>query len=93
MTLSTVDLAKARDLAKTILEELRLDAYIYEIEPRDDYWELTVECACEIDGGWKRVTLQVPKKELLGGFEDETKKRRLLEYWKKKLVECKLLKE
>ena len=36
MSISTLELAEARESAKSILEELQLDAYIYEVEPRDD---------------------------------------------------------
>jgi hypothetical protein len=90
LSLSTSDLVKARETANTILEELQLDAYIFEVEPRNDNWELKIECACEIDGSWKSFTLQVPKQMLMDGFDDDTVKQRLLEYWKKKLVTCKL---
>ena len=92
MSISTVDLAKARESANTILEQLQLDAFIYEVEPRDDVWELTIECACEVDGGWETITLQVPKRMLLDSFEDDKSKQQLFEYWKKKLVDCKLRK-
>ena len=90
MSLSTIDLAKARDSANAILEELQLDAYIFEVEPRNESWELTIECACEIDGGWEIIKIQVPKQMLLGSFDDDKARHHLFEYWKKKLVGCKL---
>lgn len=90
MSLSTMELVKARETANTILEELRLDAYLFEIEPHNETWELTIECACAIDGSWKTVSLQVPKQLLLDGFDDDLARRHLFEYWKKKLVLCKL---
>ena len=89
MSLSTSELAKARETAKVILEALQLDAYLYEIEPHNDTWELLIECACEINGGWQRVSLQVPKDMLLEGLEDSRVKQHLFEYWKKKLNGCK----
>ena len=92
MSLSPIDLAKARETANTILEDMRLDAYIFEVEPRNENWELTIECACEIDGGWKTITLRVPKKILLQSFVDEDVKRDLFNYWKKRLVDCKKIK-
>ena len=73
-----------------LLDELQLDAYIFEVEPRDETWALTIECACETDGGWETIKLQVPKQMLLGSFEDERAKHHLFEYWKKELVGCKL---
>lgn len=90
MSLSTVDLAKARDSAKAILDELQLDAYLFEVEPLNEHWELKVECACDVDGGWETVTLQVPKQMLLDSYEDHAAKQSLFEYWKKKLGSCKL---
>lgn len=92
MSISTIELAKARDAAKALLEQLQLDAYIFEVEPRDDDWELTIECACETDGGWETIKIRVPKGMLLAGFDDESVKYQLFEYWKKKLGNCKLQK-
>lgn len=90
MSISTVELEKANYAANQILEELQLDAYIYELEPRDNVWELTVECACSVDGGWESVVLQVPKQMLLDSGYDNKAKQRLFEYWKKILADCKL---
>ena len=90
MSLSILELAKARDSASRILAELRLDAYLYAVEPRDGTWELKIECACEIDGGWEMVNLQIPKRMLLDDFDDENAKQDLYDYWKKKLSACKL---
>lgn len=90
MSLSTSDLVKARESAGAILEELQLDAYLYEVEPKNENWELKIECACEIDGGWEMVTLKVPKQMLLDSYDDHSAKQSLFEYWKKKLDGCKL---
>jgi hypothetical protein len=89
MSLSAIDLANARDTANALLEEMQLDAYIFEVEPHNENWELIIECACEIDGAWKRITLRVPKKMLLQSFIDEDVKNDLVNYWKKKLADCK----
>lgn len=90
MSLSTLDLAKARESANAILEELQLDAYLYEVEPRNETWELKIECACEVDGGWETIIIQVPKRMLLDSFEEDDAKQALFEFWKRKLVDCKL---
>ena len=90
MSISTLVLAKARESANTILEELQLDAFIYEVEPRDDVWELTIQCACDVDGGWETIMLRVPKRMLLDSFDDDKAKQHLFEYWKKLLADCKL---
>lgn len=89
MKLSIIELAKARESASGILEELQLDAYLYEVQPRDGTWELRVECACETDGGWETIMLQVPKRMLLDDFYDDKAKQDLFAYWKQKLNHCK----
>jgi hypothetical protein len=93
MTTTTHELARARDNAQRILEALELDAYIYSVEPRSEVWELTVECASEIDGGWETVVLEVPGKMLLDRFDDQLARQRLFAYWQKKLSACKLKKQ
>ena len=65
MTLSVEELVIAREAANAFLEELDLDAYIFEIEPKNTHYELRVECACETDGGWASVSLTLPKAMML----------------------------
>jgi hypothetical protein len=89
MTLSSKELIIAREAATVILEELGLDAYLFEVEPQDAHYELKVECACETDGGWASISLTVPRDKLLKGFDDQDIKRQLFEYWAKKLASCK----
>lgn len=89
MTVTTEELVMAREAAKAILEELGLDAYLFEVEPQDAHYELKVECACETDGGWVSITLTVPKEKMLTGFDDLKVKHQLFEYWSKKLAACK----
>ncbi|WP_455365099.1 hypothetical protein [Kaarinaea lacus] len=89
MSLSTQDLAKARVNASNILEELQLDAYIYEVEPHDDDWEIRIECACETNGNWEMISLKVPKDMLLESDHEHIAKASLYAYWKKKLGRCK----
>lgn len=91
--LSIQELAKARINASAILEELQLDAYIYEVEPHDSAdWEIKIECASDINGGWEMITLKVPKDMLLDSDHEHTAKASLYAYWKKKLNRCKLRK-
>ena len=89
MTITTNELVIAREGANAILEELAVDAYLFEVEPQDEHYELKVDCACEIDGGWVSITLTVPKENMLIGFDDLKLKRQLYEYWDKKLSACK----
>ena len=92
MSVTTLDLAKAREAASAILEELQLDAYIYEVEPCNGDWEIKIECACDINGGWEMISLKVPKDMLLESDHEHTAKASLYAYWKKKLNRCKVRK-
>lgn len=89
MTLSAEELVTVREAANAILEELKLDAYLFEIEPQDSHYELLVECASETNGGWASLSLTLPKDKILAGFDDANIKQQLFEYWNKKLSVCK----
>lgn len=93
MTISVEELVSIRDAANGILEAFKLDSYLFEVEPQNSHYELLVECACETDGGWASVTLTLPKDMLLAGFDDANVKRKLFEYWNKKLSACKRRKD
>ena len=43
MSESIVELAQIRELVTKILDELQLDAYLFEVEPREGQWELRVK--------------------------------------------------
>lgn len=88
MPLSSADLIQAREAAAELLEELGLDAYLFEIEPRDGQWELRVECA--IEEGWENVVLPVPKALLLAGRDDVDARQQLLTDWRERLAACKV---
>ena len=93
MTLSAEELVTVREAANAILEELKLDAYLFEVEPQDAHYELILECASETNGGWASVSLTLPKDKLLSGFDNADVKRQLFEYWNKKLSACKRKKD
>lgn len=89
MTLTAEELVEAREAANTILEELKLDAYLFEVEPQNAHYLLNVECACEKDGGWIATTLTIPKEQMISGFTNLEVRHQLFEYWNKKLAACK----
>ncbi len=87
MLLAINEIACAREAVTGLLEELGLDAYLFEIEPYDTRWELKVECA--IVEGWKTTDLHVPKKILQDSLDDTAIHKRLLEEWRHSLAACK----
>lgn len=86
MPLSMNELARAREVAGAILEELGLDAYMFEVEPGDRQWEIRVECA--VQGGWEVVRLRAAKEYLLRGDEDAVAHQVLLDTWREALSAC-----
>ncbi len=86
MPLSTGELARARDVVGGLLEELHLGAYRYEVEPREQDWEVRIECA--VNDGWMSRTLAVDKEDLMRGDEDAAVRQRLLAEWATALASC-----
>lgn len=90
MTLSIIELARARETSAALQDELGLDAYLFEVEPRDEQWELKVECAVAAEGAWESTTLRVPKDMLLMSQDDASIRQCVLTEWRGRLVACKL---
>ena len=86
MTLSMTELAQAREVVRRVLEELQLDAYLYEVEPREGQWEVSVECATE--RGWEICRLTANKEYLLRGADDAVVHEVLTDNWREALGDC-----
>lgn len=86
MSLSMNELARAREVVGGVLEELCLDAYIFEVEARDGQWEIRVECA--VADGWETCLLKADKEYLLRGSDDAVVHALLLDNWGEALSEC-----
>lgn len=83
MQLSQKQLIEARDTVQALLEQLGLAAYLFEVEPRTDHWEVRVECAP--DSGWQSSVLNVDEQWLAAVRIDETARDKLLAEWRKHL--------
>jgi hypothetical protein len=86
MSISMTELARAREIVGGLLDELRLDAYVFEVEPGDDGWDVRVECA--VAEGWETCRLRAPKASLLGAADEAAARRRLLDDWAEVLSAC-----
>ena len=86
MSESIAELSQIRENIMRTLDELRLDAYLYEIEPREGEWELKVECA--VEEGWETVRIPVEKELLLRASEDSTAHQLLLDKLSEALSAC-----
>lgn len=92
MTVSTVELAKGRDTVASLLDELGIEAYLFEVEPRTAAtWDLQLECA--IENGWERVVVPVARDQLLRCLDDAQTRREVLEQLRARLEACALRKD
>jgi hypothetical protein len=86
MQVSTSELAQAREVVSRVLEELRLEAYLFEVEPREGQWQIRVECA--VEGGWGSCLLTADKEYLLRGTDDAITHAVLVDNWRDALADC-----
>jgi len=88
MKLSTNELAEMRRTVETLLDELNLEAYLFEIEPKEGQWEIKIECA--INEGWETCLLTAETDYLLHGIDDAIARRVLLDNWREALAACRI---
>ena len=86
MSVSTDELARAREIVNTILDELGLDAYLFGVEPRGDSWELRVECT--VEEGWETIEFTESKERLSRSVDDPETQKQLLGAWRTTLSAC-----
>jgi hypothetical protein len=83
MQLSQKELIEARDTVQALLEQLGLAAYLFEVEPRTDHWEVHIECAP--DSGWQSSVLNVDERWLAACRTDAAARDQLLAELRKHL--------
>ena len=89
MKQSITELAEIREVIAKLLDELQLEAYLFEIEPSgEEQWQLTVECA--IKDGWETVKLKANKDYFLHGADDAVFHQLLIDEWREALSACKV---
>ncbi|MEX1034251.1 MAG: hypothetical protein WDZ30_12880 [Cellvibrionaceae bacterium] len=86
MPLSAHELIDAREITAELLDELGLDAYLFEVEPRDGLWEVRIECA--ESGGWQTLSLDVEREQLLAVRASNTERDAVLSNWRTRLSDC-----
>jgi len=86
MNLSARELAQVREVVGRVLEELGLEAYLFEVEPHEGQWDIRVECA--VDDGWETCRLSADKEYLLRGTDDPVVHEVLLDNWREALSAC-----
>lgn len=86
MSISMKELGQAREVVGRLLDELQLDAYVFEVEPREGQWEIRVDCA--VTDGWESCMLSAEKEYLLRGGDDAVAHQVLLDNWREALSDC-----
>ncbi|MGD2073674.1 MAG: hypothetical protein PVI91_07850 [Gammaproteobacteria bacterium] len=86
MTVSTLELANARETVRGLLEQLQLEAYLFEVEPGTTEWRIRVDCG--VDGQWQSLVLDVAAEELSASRKDGPARAALLSAWGAQLHAC-----
>ncbi len=76
MDLTARNLAEAKETVGGLLEQLGLTAYLFEVEPRADRWEVRVECA--LDSAWQSSVFTVEDTALRASRTDRTVRDQIL---------------
>lgn len=83
MILSAAELSAAKDATGALLDELGLEAYLYEVELEEDAWRIRVDCATM--QGWQSLSVTVDKQTLLASPNDPAARSRLTEILRERL--------
>lgn len=84
MNLTATNLAEARETVGKLLEQLGLTAYLFEVEPRADRWEVRVECA--LNSAWQSSVFTVEDKTLRASRTDRLVRDQMLAEMHKRLA-------
>ena len=100
MQQSEKQLTEARDTVQTLLEQLGLATYLFEVEPRTNHWEVHIECAPDSAAqgrasaaggrmpkaaGWQSSVLNVDPDLLTACRTDRAARDKLLDVWRQRL--------
>ena len=86
MALSISELALARELVEGLLDELHLTAYQFEVEPREDGWDIFVES--QADDAWQVTHMRASKGMLSNARADTDIRQALLAEFTNTLADC-----
>ena len=87
LAFSTVELLKAKEIVNGLLERLGLAEYLFEIVPRDNHFELRLDCA--LTQGWQSTRLSIDRKVLFDAPTDGGSREALLREWHEHFRDCK----
>lgn len=85
MIATAKDLSEANEAVAALLDQLGLEAYLFEVEPHEGRSGVRVDCARA--GIWQSVTMAVDIARLLHSRTDAVVRDQLLADWGKRLCE------
>lgn len=83
MKLTSTELMQARDTVQSLLEQIGLKAYLFEVEPRGEHWEVRIECAP--NSGWQSSVLNIEEAWLDACRVDPRARAELVNAWREHL--------
>jgi hypothetical protein len=86
--LSSIELAKSREVINDMLEQLGLQTYLFEVEPREGMWEVRVECATAA-GEWQSIAIPLDHAELTASLSDDAARKSVLAKLATHIAACK----
>ena len=86
MSVASMELIRAREAARQLLEHLNLATYLFEVEPGEGGWTLRVECAAR--DGWRTTTVPLSKDDLIASAADTAIFRQLADECRNRLDGC-----
>lgn len=86
MVLSGDELLQAKDTVGRLLEQLGLQAYLFEVEPVGELYQVRVECAT--GDGWQTLHLQLAAPRLRECAADGAVRGEVLRQWRERLAAC-----
>lgn len=86
MPFSIEELASAREVVAVLLDELGLEAYLFDVEPGEHDWVVEIECAT--DAAWQRVSLPLDRETLRQCGQPGSARQRILRQWAARLEAC-----
>lgn len=86
MHLSTTELAKAKNAVTSLLDELGLQSYLFDVEPREAQWQVKIECAAP-DGAWQSIQMEIDK-DLLTNSHEPGSRSKVIENWRGRFNDC-----
>ena len=78
--ITTRNLAQAKDAAGSLLEQIGLQTYVFEVEPHETGdWHLRIDCAA--DDGWRSLVIPINVERLLASSANSLIRTEILHDW------------